>query len=145
MHQRSAVTSDGKPTQQQDLTAHLVASLRYHNQVLSSRRVQDRARIYELEQANARMRREIEVTSPIPRSGNMSVRAKFTVQEVTHHQWGGKTIVLRPQYDTTIPEDQRFAQATPSGELRMQVDNPRAVEELAIGKAFYLDFTPVEG
>lgn len=60
MPQRSAVTSDGKPTQQQDQTAHLVATLRYHNQVLAMRRVQDRARIYELEQDNARMRQRLD-------------------------------------------------------------------------------------
>jgi hypothetical protein len=75
----------------------------------------------------------------------MAVRAKFTVQSVTHFQYGGSVkVVLAPQYDTTIPEDQRFAKATPSGELTMHVDNPAAAEQLKPGRAFYLDFTPVE-
>ena len=41
------------------------------------------------------------------------------------------------------PEDQRFSKATPSGSLRMQVDNPAALEQFEPGKAYYLDFTPV--
>ena len=78
----------------------------------------------------------------------MSVRAKFTVQEIRAQSWnaetGAKTVVLLPQYDTSIPEDQRFAKATPSGELTMQVDNPAAAEQFAHGKTFYVDFTPAE-
>lgn len=78
----------------------------------------------------------------------MPVRAKFTVQRHEVHKYSGSyestKIVLAPQYDPTIPEDQRFAAASPSGELWMFVDNPAAVEQLPPGKAFYLDFTPVE-
>ena len=75
------------------------------------------------------------------------VRAKFKVTSVTQHDSdsSGRTIKLEPRYDESIPEDQRFAQATPSGELTMYVNNPVAVEELALGKTFYLDFVPVEG
>lgn len=55
------------------------------------------------------------------------VRAKFMVQEIIHHSYGsGTTIVLRPQYDTSVEADKRFAKATPNGELRMFVDNPPA-------------------
>lgn len=74
------------------------------------------------------------------------VRAKFKVVSVTQHAGNneGKTIRLMSYYDESIPEDLRFAQATPSGELTMYVNNPAAVEELALGKFFYLDFTPVD-
>jgi hypothetical protein len=76
----------------------------------------------------------------------MTVRAKFQVQEKRSHHWGtGQTIVLRPQYDQTIPEDQRFAKATPSGEFTMFVDNPPAQVALELGKFYYVDFTPAEG
>lgn len=79
------------------------------------------------------------------------VRAKFTVTQVRQHYYNngkeavkaGTEIVLTPQYDTSIPEDQRFAKATPSGELRMMIDNPSAVEYLKAGEAFYVDFTAV--
>lgn len=70
----------------------------------------------------------------------MSVRAKFVVQNVTP-QGSGKQIKLAAQYDTSIPEDQRFSTATPWGELTMLVDNPKAADQFEIGKAYYLDFS----
>lgn len=74
------------------------------------------------------------------------VRAKFMLQEVRHHHWNkdSVTLILRPQYDTTIEEDKRFAKATPSGELSMQVDNPPAAAFFELGKTYYLDFTKAE-
>lgn len=73
------------------------------------------------------------------------VRAKFRVTKVAklHYQKDAAEITLEPQYDPTIPEDQRFQQATPWGVFTMQVTNPAAVEVLELGKAFYLDLTPV--
>jgi hypothetical protein len=46
-------------------------------------------------------------------------------------------------YDTSIPEDQRFQQATPSGSFEQLVDNPAALEQFELGKSYYVDFTPV--
>lgn len=73
------------------------------------------------------------------------VRAKFKVVAVTQHHYeiNARTIKLEPQYDQSIPEDRRFAQATPTGEMSIYVNNPRAVAELELGKYFYLDFVPV--
>lgn len=75
------------------------------------------------------------------------VRAKFQVTAVTQYSGdsSARNIKLEPRYDESIPEDRRFAVATPSGELTMYVNNAAAVEELKLGKTFYLDFTPVEG
>lgn len=73
----------------------------------------------------------------------MSVRAKFKV--TSHKQFDGygdqREIILTPQYDDSIPEDRRFHWATPSGEFRMLVNNPPVVEQLALGKTFYIDLT----
>lgn len=76
----------------------------------------------------------------------MSVRAKFQVTSVKSFAWSpnSKEITLTPQYDTTIPEDRRFAQATPSGSFTMLVDNPKAAEQLELGKFFYIDLTEVD-
>ena len=77
----------------------------------------------------------------------MNVRAKFKVTEIVQQAWAGEgrgKVVLEPQYDPSIPEDQRFATATPSGRLEMQIDNPSAFAALPLGKTFYLDITPVE-
>jgi hypothetical protein len=72
------------------------------------------------------------------------VRAKFMLVEVTENHWNrnSKQLVFSPQYDTSIPEDQRFAQATPAGRFEMQVDNPAALAQLEIGKQYYFDITP---
>jgi hypothetical protein len=81
-----------------------------------------------------------DVTTTTRKDQSMNVRAKFKVVENA----GGK-IVLRPEYDHTIPEDQRFAQATPSGEILLQVDNPSARTALTLGNSFYVDFSPATG
>lgn len=78
----------------------------------------------------------------------MRVRARFVLQTIEETKWrkedvGSKTFVFQAQYDTSIPEQARFAKATPSGQLRMQVDNPGAIEQFELGQAYYLDFTPV--
>ena len=73
----------------------------------------------------------------------MNVRAKFQVQSHEKHASGATTVRLSPCYDMSIPEDQRFNKATPSGSMQLYIDNPSAVEALELGKYFYVDFTPV--
>lgn len=76
----------------------------------------------------------------------MSVRAKFKVTKITQQDWSPnhRSIELSAVYDTSIEEDKRFAEATPSGTITMYVTNPAAIEKLPLGKSFYVDFTPVE-
>lgn len=69
----------------------------------------------------------------------MTIRAKFEVISVE-----GTEVVMEPRYDETIPEDQRFNEATPWGKLEMFVNNPAALEQLQPGRVFYLDLIPVE-
>lgn len=71
----------------------------------------------------------------------MTIRAKFKVTSIETFAWNPNTkkIKLTPEYDSSIDEDRRFSQATPSGEFWMQVDNPVAAEQLALGKTFYID------
>jgi hypothetical protein len=76
------------------------------------------------------------------------VRGKFTVMQHVITKWnaehpGQTQVVLQPQYDSSIEEDRRYAKATPAGKIEMTVDNPAALEQLALGKAFYVDFTEV--
>ena len=72
------------------------------------------------------------------------VRAKFRVDKIAKVAWGnGVEITLSPQYDQSIPEDRRFATATPSGLITMYVDNPPASDYLKLGGFFYVDFTEV--
>jgi hypothetical protein len=69
------------------------------------------------------------------------VRAKMVLTSVTERSWGGKELEFSSQYDTSIPEDQRFQKATPSATARFQIDNPAALAQFTLGKAYYLDFT----
>ena len=70
------------------------------------------------------------------------VGARYATGETAKRMTWPRTYRFTPQYDPTVPEDQRYAQATPIGELRIQVDNPNVSFEP--GKAYYLDFTPVD-
>ena len=74
----------------------------------------------------------------------MTVRAKFRCMSVETfaHAGGTRTFRFSAEYDTTVPEDQRYAKYTPSGELRISVDNPAVAFEP--GTSYYLDFRPVE-
>ncbi len=75
----------------------------------------------------------------------MSVRAKFVVSGITDKgQHAPKIVTLSAQYDMSIPEDRRFQKATPWGEIALHIDNPAAVEQLKIGKSYYVDLVPIE-
>jgi hypothetical protein len=79
----------------------------------------------------------------------MSTRAKFTLTALVATSYGNvdgmtsRELKFSTRYDPTIPEDQRFTKASPSGSLSIVIDNPAALAffEGKIGKAFYLDFT----
>ena len=72
----------------------------------------------------------------------MTVRAKLVLSAVTERTYG-KTLRFDAQYDNTIPEDQRFQKATPSGFCELSIDNPAALEQFKLGDAYYVDFSPV--
>jgi hypothetical protein len=78
-------------------------------------------------------------------------RAKFQLSHINnqektyqHGVWNVKELVFQTMYDNTIPEDERFQQATPNGTITMQIDNPAALEFFSKpGEYFYLDFVKV--
>lgn len=72
------------------------------------------------------------------------VRAKFRCVSVITNCYSDASRIYKFQamYDPDIPEDQRFAQATPSGSLEITVDNPSA--QFTCGAYYYLDFVPVD-
>lgn len=78
----------------------------------------------------------------------MPVRAKFRCNAETRKKWGPddsqvtRSYEFMAVYDDETPEDQRYAKATPTGSLTIQVDNPDVAFEP--GKTYYLDFTPAE-
>lgn len=75
----------------------------------------------------------------------MTVRAKFkcsSVERFGNGSDGPANYRFVAVTDQSTPENQRYARYTPSGELRIYVDNPAVSFEA--GKDYYLDFTPAE-
>lgn len=71
----------------------------------------------------------------------MSVRAKFTVAHIQGLDRGAKIVTLHPVQDDGIPENQRFHQYTPGGEISLTIDNPPASDQFQLGRSYYVDFT----
>lgn len=76
----------------------------------------------------------------------MTVRAKFKLAHITTHSWHPNAFTLKfeAQYDTRIPEDQRFQEATPSGTFEMLCTNPSANAQFELGKDYDFDITPAD-
>lgn len=83
----------------------------------------------------------------------MSVIAKFELSKTERNHWkdyhSGSliesiTVVLVPVSADGIPEHCRFAKDIPSGELRMTIDNPEAIEYFKPGERYYLTFESEE-
>mgnify|MGYP000322973180 CR=1 FL=1 len=80
-----------------------------------------------------------------------TVRAKFWVTGIRHlHQPSPDQvfaeITLAPVYagQDGKPANADWSKATPSGEIKMGVTNPAAIEKFTLGQKFYIDFTPAE-
>lgn len=72
------------------------------------------------------------------------MRAKFTVASVKEFGYGGKEAELNAVYSNGKPEDNEFAKATPSGSIKITVDNPAAKDFLVPGKNYFVDFSLAE-
>lgn len=78
----------------------------------------------------------------------MSVRAKFKVQSIlTSAKWNGTgtmgTVKLSPVTGGS-PENAKFYEATPGGQIELGTVNEEALAQFVIGKEFYVDFTPAD-
>jgi hypothetical protein len=73
------------------------------------------------------------------------MRAKFNCESVTEYGYGNKEAKMRAVYDDGNQENNQFAEATPSGELTINIDkNAVAKDFLVPGKNYYLDFTEAD-
>jgi hypothetical protein len=71
------------------------------------------------------------------------MRAKFTVNPVKEYGYGGKEAELSAVHSGN-PEDNQFAKATPSGSIKITIDNPAAKDFLTPGKSYYVGFSIAE-
>lgn len=71
------------------------------------------------------------------------VRAKMKLTEINQHAHStNQKLTIQAEYDTSIPEDQKFSKATPSAKFEIYVDNPAALEQLKLGQTYYFDISP---
>lgn len=75
----------------------------------------------------------------------MTIRAKFTVQfNRINSSSNVADVVLTPV--TSNPPNQEnlaFWEATPAGQISLQITNPKASAQFEVGADYYVDFTPV--
>lgn len=75
------------------------------------------------------------------------VRAKVYVAELIRQAYnpGGTQVVLRAATSGS-EENKQWALATPYAEFKLTIKNPLAADvfDQALGKEFYVDFTPAE-
>jgi hypothetical protein len=69
---------------------------------------------------------------------------KFHCESVTHFPSGQESVVLAARYDKSLPEDQRFSEATPMGEMKFSINNPAVKGFFEPGKTYYIEVTPSE-
>ncbi len=74
----------------------------------------------------------------------MQTRGKFRCDSTKSYSWNKalQEFEFSAVCNDGTPENDRFHRYTPSGNVRIQVDNPNVVFEP--GKFYYVDFTEVE-
>ena len=74
----------------------------------------------------------------------MAIRCKMRLDNIFRNEWGGLKAFFSCQYDQRLAEEDRaFQKATPSGSAEYIIDNPKAQEQLIIGRYYYVDFHPI--
>jgi len=68
-----------------------------------------------------------------------SCRCKFKCSAIETYEHSTKLYTFQCTYDSSIEEDRRFAKASPSGELKIYIDNPSAQKFFEVGKTYYFD------
>lgn len=77
----------------------------------------------------------------------MTVRAKmkcYAVQRLMDGKPDTEVAEIRmmPVYDDGDPANKTWSKATPSGEVRLFITNPAAIDAFEPGKSYFVDFTP---
>jgi hypothetical protein len=67
----------------------------------------------------------------------MSIPYKMRLQNVFAQTWGGAEAIFSCEYDAKLcEEDRAFQKATPTGMAEFVIDNPKAAEQLVIGRTY---------
>lgn len=78
------------------------------------------------------------------RKETVMIRAKFKVVETRQVDYGsGKQEVVKLSA-ASGEGNETWSKWTPSGSIEMSITNPDAVNQLELGKHFFVDFTPAD-
>ncbi|MEH2188319.1 MAG: hypothetical protein V7K64_19425 [Nostoc sp.] len=71
------------------------------------------------------------------------IRAKFTCQQnILNHETQTAEVILTPVTSNPPNEENlTFWQATPAGNITLQITNPAASAQFSVGTDYYVDFT----
>ncbi len=71
------------------------------------------------------------------------IRAKMQVQTITKNLYSEITEFNCVYGGSTNAEDNTFSKATPSGSMKLQIDNPSAQGVIQVGDYVYVDITAI--
>ena len=79
----------------------------------------------------------------------MRAKCKLSVTELSellpyNAEKRRQRVKLVAQYDLTVPEDQKFQEATPHGEMEMHIDNQALIDGFKLGDQFYVTLEKIE-
>ena len=70
---------------------------------------------------------------------------KFQVMSIEPgYNDGEESITMGTVYDENDPEDTKFSKATPWGEMKFGLSNPRLVGEFKVGQIYHVHLVPIE-
>lgn len=77
-----------------------------------------------------------------------NIRGRFTLQSIEQHAVADPSACHCNVRFTAVtagkPDCETWSKYTPSGELKMTITNPVAMQHLQVGKDYFLDIVPVE-
>jgi hypothetical protein len=73
-----------------------------------------------------------------------SVRAKFRCNSITIFENDNREYSFSPVYGPDGSANAQWSKWTPSGSLKMTINNPECFDKFEVGQEYYLDFTAAE-
>lgn len=74
-----------------------------------------------------------------------TIRCKFVCISAQKTTYGTEEVEFMPVTPTAdVPENEKFWKATPTGTVRLGIDNPAAQDQFAVGQSYYFHITAAQ-
>ena len=74
----------------------------------------------------------------------MAVRTKVRCNAKTGQEVHFTTVYETDEAKAADPENVRFTEATPWGDIRLGINNKAALDQFEVNQEYYVDFTPAK-